>query len=101
MTINFVCADCARITPDHPRCRECQAKRDHHRYLSRPHLKGSYKTQAKRVRESAETCWICGEGHRDDDPFTADHLIPGETTSPLLPAHRSCNSRRGNRQVAP
>ncbi|WP_353934167.1 HNH endonuclease [Acinetobacter baylyi] len=40
---------------------------------------------------------MCGEGRRDDDPFTADHIRPRDPTSPLAPAHRSCNTRKSNR----
>lgn len=45
-------------------------------------------------------CWICGEGDREGDPFTADHVIPAvrqprDEEAVLLAAHRSCNSRRG------
>lgn len=59
--------------------------------------KGDYKRRARELCKRAEACWICGGGKRDHDPFTADHLIPGNPDSLLLPAHRSCNSRRGNR----
>ena len=97
--ISYVCADCQRISPTHPRCKECQAKREHFRYVSRPHRMGTYKARARKVRESASVCWICGEGARPEDPWTADHLVPGDPNSPLLPAHRSCNSRRGDRPV--
>lgn len=62
------------------------------------HYVGNYRTRAKAVRESAVVCWICGEGARVGDPFTADHLVPGDSSpsTPLAAAHRSCNSRRGN-----
>lgn len=41
-------------------------------------------------------CWLCGEPARVGDPWTADHVEPGNPDSILLPAHRSCNSRRGD-----
>lgn len=66
------------------------------RYATRPHYKGSYAKQAKQVRDTATVCWLCGLGRKTDDPFTADHYYPGDPTSPLIAAHRSCNSRRGN-----
>jgi hypothetical protein len=63
------------------------------------HYTGDYQRRAGGVRASATECWICHEGFRENDPWTADHLYPGEVDSPLLPAHRSCNSRRGNKKV--
>lgn len=65
----------------------------------RPHYQGDYKRRAKEVCAKAEACWICGDGKRDHDPWTADHVIPGDSNSLLLPAHKSCNSRRGNRII--
>ena len=46
-------------------------------------------------------CWLCGRQGAD----TADHVIPfsrggvGMDITNLRAAHRSCNSRRGNRLV--
>ena len=56
---------------------------------------------AKQVRTAANAdpncvCWLCGETARVDDPWTADHVEPGNPDSILMPAHRSCNSRRGD-----
>lgn len=34
-------------------------------------------------------------GPRRGDPWEADHVAAGDPDSPLLPAHRSCNRRRG------
>ncbi|GAA5076623.1 5-methylcytosine-specific restriction endonuclease McrA [Thermocatellispora tengchongensis] len=65
----------------------------------------------KRLRDSpgSEVCWLCGEPidktlpatHRES--WTADHVDPislgGAPRDPRLlrPAHRHCNSSRGNR----
>lgn len=65
----------------------------------RIHYKGDYRARAKAVRENATHCWLCGEAARLDDPFEADHVIPADPFSPLLPAHRSCNGKRGNREA--
>lgn len=62
----------------------------------RKHYAGDYKRRAKVVRDNAITCWICHKGFTVLDPPTADHYFPGNPNSPLLPAHRSCNSSRGN-----
>jgi hypothetical protein len=61
---------------------------------NREHYKGDYQTRAKRVRESATVCWICLEGFLDRAEITADHYDAGDPYSPLLPAHKSCNSSR-------
>ena len=100
LSINHVCLDCKRITPRQTRCEECDRMRQQHRNASRTHLHGSYKREAKRVRDSASHCWLCGEGPRLDDPFTADHVVASDPHSPLMPAHRSCNSRRGNKEAS-
>jgi hypothetical protein len=101
VSINHVCVDCKRISTRQTRCEQCERLRNQHRNASRTHLQGSYKREAKLVRESATHCWLCGEGHRADDPFTADHVVPSDPRSALLPAHRSCNSRRGRREAVP
>ena len=48
----------------------------------------------------AEICHLCGEGGRVGDPWEADHANPelGQA-SILLPAHRSCNRKRGNKPI--
>jgi hypothetical protein len=60
---------------------------------------GDYKRRAKAVREQAVNCHICGDPARTNDPWTADHIIAGDRNSPLAPAHRSCNERRGNKPL--
>lgn len=56
-----------------------------------------YRRAAKKIREQATACWICGKPPTLSDPIQADHLYPGNPNSPLLPAHRSCNIRRQTR----
>ena len=56
-----------------------------------------YRKRAKEVRENATRCHICKQTARAGDPWEADHLIPTDPDSPLLPAHRSCNRSKGNR----
>lgn len=67
----------------------------------------AYVRARDRLRKTADpVCWIC---HREIDLFldwrhpmswTADHEVPlskgGDILGVLHPAHRSCNSRRGN-----
>jgi len=45
---------------------------------------------------------LCGEGEREGDPWTADHIVPrrdggSDGIDNLQRAHRSCNSSRGAR----
>ena len=61
---------------------------------------GDYRRRAKTVRDSASICHICGEGYRPRDPWQADHLIPGDPSSPLAAAHRSCNASRGDKPLS-
>jgi len=61
----------------------------------------AYRQARAQVKREENVCWICGEGARADDPWTADHLHPvvhggASTRDNLRLAHRSCNSRRGS-----
>jgi hypothetical protein len=96
MPIQRPCISCRKLHTNSSRCDRCQAAWDKQRNYTREHYKGTYAKRAKEVRDTAIACWICGQGKRTDDPFTADHLIPADPQSPLAAAHRSCNSSRGN-----
>lgn len=96
MPIPKPCLTCGDPTPNGSRCQECEAERQANRNARRTHYKGDYKKLAAQVRAYAVQCWICGEGHRHDDPWQADHVTPGDPTSELRAAHRTCNARRGN-----
>jgi len=90
MTIQRPCLNCGNLTTRITRCEHCQR---HHDSL----YDADYRRRAERIREHATHCHICGEGARPDDPFTADHIRPRDPSSPLAPAHRSCNTRKSNR----
>lgn len=57
---------------------------------------------ARRARMVAETiernlnCHICNKPFESKSDITADHLLAGNPNSPLAPAHKACNSSRGN-----
>ena len=51
------------------------------------------------LRATATHCHLCQQPFIDRNDITADHLIPGDPQSPLLPAHSLCNSRRGNKPL--
>lgn len=95
------CIGCGSLTGAGSYCEPCARERERQRSLTRGsrHYTGDYRRRAKEVRENATECWLCHDGPRPDDPWTADHVVPGDPASPLMPAHRSCNSRRGNRLV--
>ena len=72
----------------------------------------AYRRAAARLRRTAEPiCWICGGDidlelpHTHADSFTADHVEPlalgGSPVGELRPAHRSCNTRRGDTTRTP
>lgn len=101
------------ITPTCPaltnatRCHACQQAHDRERNTRRTHYQGGYHQAAARLRNEANAdpttrCWLCGLLRIDGDPWTADHVRPGDPDSPLAVAHRSCNSSRGDgtRQAA-
>jgi len=93
------CLTCGTPTTNGQRCPDCQHEHNTTRNNKRTHYKGNYRQRAQQVRNTATNCHICGEGPRYLDPFQADHLIPGDPNSPLAPAHRTCNARRGNKPL--
>ena len=61
-----------------------------------------FQAQRKRILETNNICWLCGQAGAD----TIDHIVPlsvaphmGEDTTNMMPAHRTCNSRRGTKPV--
>jgi 5-methylcytosine-specific restriction endonuclease McrA len=44
-------------------------------------------------------CHLCKKPFMSRADITADHLIPGNPNSALAPAHKSCNSSRGNKPL--
>lgn len=103
MLFNKPCLICGVLTKLGNRCQihqdEYDIKEANRPKTFRQHYQGDYAKRAKDVRDNAVVCWLCKEGYRANDPWTADHYYPGVPDSPLLPAHRSCNSSRGNRPI--
>ncbi len=70
-----------------------------------------YRRAAANLKRTATICHLCGREIDTSLPtlhpmaWTADHLIPiaagGHVLGPLAPAHRSCNSRKGDGRRAP
>lgn len=70
---------------------------------ARDHYHGDFQTRAEKIRRGAYAnngpCWFqCGRGTAKGDPWQAHHIRPGDPTSPLAPAHRSCNIADENRR---
>jgi hypothetical protein len=105
------CLECGKITTGASRCEEHETERweiinatrnQRNRFTPKrkgTHYGGDYGKRAEIVRRTAVICHLCGDTYRANDPWTADHLIAGDPNSPLAPAHRSCNSRRGNKPL--
>lgn len=100
------CLDCGALTAGGTRCEIHQKKVEDLAAIRRATVKkatgqysGSYKKRAEMVRNTAITCWICGEGPRANDPWQADHVNPSEhgNVAELRAAHGSCNRRRSNK----
>jgi uncharacterized C2H2 Zn-finger protein len=110
MTFNKPCLDCGALTKK-TRCPSCekgyQAKKEreggYQRKARKAHLYGpGYTQRAKQVRANATVCHICGGGGREGSAWVweADHLYPElGFQSPLAPAHRVCNQKRGNKPL--
>ena len=102
MALPKPCLTCGTLTAGLGRCEPCrlaEGRRADGMRPKREHYAGKYRAEAKRVRDTARICWLCGQGPRDADPWQADHVIPGQVGSPLLPAHRSCNIRRSKQEM--
>jgi len=71
--------------------------------VSRLYDQREYRRRVVEVRRVGDVvCWLCGYPGAD----TLDHVVPvsrGGTNDPanLRPAHRGCNSDRGNRAPRP
>jgi hypothetical protein len=88
------CLGCGRLVRGASRCSPCKK-------IARSHYAGSYPARSAAVRASAKSCWLCDGGPKRDDPWQADHVIPGDPDSELRPAHESCNKSRGNAMWEP
>ena len=80
------CLDCGRLTNLGTRCLDCRRRR-----------KGVRNAHAAELGPCPQDgiCARCGEGPREGDPMTWDHLVPisqGGSTASARPSHKSCNS---------
>lgn len=58
-----------------------------------------YRKHREYIRATATHCHICKQPFTDRKQISADHIEPGNLESPLLPAHISCNSKRGDKPL--
>ena len=106
------CLKCNRLHRDRgdycSSCRtEYQRKRESNPYrMAKKKMMYGGNYPARRASMVAETinnnlpCHICKQHFLTATEITADHLIPGDPNSPLAPAHKSCNSSRGNKPLS-
>lgn len=71
------------------------------RHISRDRRAMIAVTKKAQFDESV-VCHLCGKREPPpwlDGTWTADHVTPGKQGARLKPAHRGCNSARGNRSL--
>jgi len=87
------CIKCGSLTAGGSYC-QVHEKEKQGRY-SNP----AYRKQRAVIKAMATHCHLCGQAFTNRNEISADHVIPGDIGSPLLPAHISCNSRRGDKSL--
>jgi len=94
------CLKCNKITRDGSYCGGCRPYRPPtpERTAKKNFLYGGrYKANARATKATATHCHLCGKAFQLGDTIEADHIYPElGSDSPLAPAHRKCNSSRGN-----
>lgn len=100
------CLDCGTPSPN-TRCRGCQRPRDQAKWERNPNADPEYRRIMRQVTAMLPIkCALCGQPIRhtgqDGAALTLDHVRPvsaggSNDASNLRPAHRGCNSARGNR----
>lgn len=101
------CLDCGKLSWDN-RCPAHLAaynKKRNQNFSEVKRLKkkllygGDYQRRARAVKANATHCHICKQPFQLGDRIEADHINAGDPNSPLAPAHRLCNQRRGNKPL--
>jgi 5-methylcytosine-specific restriction endonuclease McrA len=100
MAMTMPCLDCGALTQG-SRCSQCKARHDAGRGTTTQRGYGAdHQRRAKAVIAAQPWCSLCGHAGSQDNPLTADHVVPvshGGIRGPLRVACLRCNSRRGNR----
>ncbi|WP_413788652.1 HNH endonuclease [Micromonospora andamanensis] len=94
------CSVCRTLIPlgQGSRCKRHRPKRVHALSSTQRGYDAEYRRNRRDLLADDDRCWLCGKHGAN----TADHEIPlsrGGTNhrTNLRPAHKSCNSSRGNR----
>ena len=104
MRFDRPCLDCGRLTKGN-RCPQHQQIADGKRNQRWSEIKKTrkqqlygteYRKRAKEVKASATHCHLCLKPFQHEDRIEADHILPGDPSSPLAAAHRECNQKRGD-----
>ena len=83
------CLACGELVDKWAGCRPC--------WSARKKLRNEHARQLGPCPQDVRCRW-CGDPATDTDPMTWDHLTPISTGGMVaVPAHRSCNSRRRDR----
>ena len=105
------CLSCNQLHKDKGEfCSSCRTERDRKREANPERIarkKMLYGNDYRKRREVLvkETiinnlcCHICKLPFESKADITADHLMAGNPQSPLAPAHKRCNSSRGNKPI--
>jgi len=100
------CLVCGNLSyKSHCEIHEIQRKREHDAKYNTPERKikkkllygGDYQKRRAQALANATHCYLCKEQFKPSDQVESDHLVPGDPYSPLVPAHRLCNQRKGNK----
>jgi hypothetical protein len=105
------CLKCQQLHRDQgDYCNSCrtQSERERERQRSQDPVRqakkkilysSAYRNAREILKANATHCHLCKEPFTDRSEISADHLVPGDPASPLLPAHKRCNYARGNRPL--
>ena len=97
------CLKCNRITTGNSYCDNCKPHKPDspQRKAKKAALYGGdYRRRANAIKATATHCHICNKLFEYGDRVEADHIYPElGHESPLAPAHRHCNQKRGNKPI--
>ena len=99
MPFNSPCLRCGILIRGASYCGGCRPRKvDSPERKAKKQAKygGDYRRRANAIKSAATHCHLCNKPFQWGDTIEADHLFPEQPDSPLAPAHRECNRKRGN-----
>ena len=102
MAFNSPCLKCGTLVRGSSYCGGCRPIRvdsPERKAKKRELYNADYRKLRKQIKSQATHCHLCGQAFEYGDSIEADHLIAGQPDSPLAPAHRECNRKRGNKPL--